>query len=453
MKRLLALFLLLASWAPAQEREAISFHLLKDPASPMRAWMLESSEEGMRIEFLGGGRKSFVRWDELVEEDRSALRLRFKLDRTRDEIEGLIPGHEIFFKGGVSKRGVLIEEDGEGGKVVLRADGIIFQYPKDQVDRIDQVKVKETEVYDEQQLYIRRFEGTPPRDAKEHADLAAYSYDIGNYRKAYDHYQEAIALDPSRRDPLEGRLAEIKDLLEDEEALAVFGKARYEALYNGRWAKASRMIDEYVASHPGALRRGVRLQDDLRVRRVEKLKETFHRAKADSLDRSIRKYIATKQPTLQEAMSWITSQATEQIESGVKSMLGLTQEEWELVRASKPSGAPHWATYWSGSFVLDPRAAKGKSSKNSVKGDPDGWWSQYGDTNTRATWLKAFAAEKLPLFEVVQVRKTACEKCGGTGKVKKSSVTGLDALNGAHEWMETCDRCFGAREDRSVAYR
>ena len=42
---------------------------------------------------------------------------------------------------------------------------------------------------------------------------------------------------------------------------------------------------------------------------------------------------------------------------------------------------------------------------------------------------------------------------GGKGQVKHVSIRGLRALGGKHEWWELCPRCFGAREDRSVAYK
>ena len=123
--------------------------------------------------------------------------------------------------------------------------------------------------------------------------------------------------------------------------------------------------------------------------------------------------------------------------------MGLSDEEYELVRESEPASAPHWASYWSGSFILDKRAKKGQSTQREVRGDPDSWWGAYDDVNTRASWLKAYAAERLPdLFEVVQIRMTPCEKCGGSGQVKHMSIRAL--ADGRHEWMEICPRCFGA---------
>ena len=72
---------------------------------------------------------------------------------------------------------------------------------------------------------------------------------------------------------------------------------------------------------------------------------------------------------------------------------------------------------------------------------------------TRATWLKAYAAERLPgLFEVVQVRTTPCDRCGGTGQVTKMNFRSTRGP-GTNEWQETCPRCNGSREDRAIAYR
>ena len=77
-----------------------------------------------------------------------------------------------------------------------------------------------------------------------------------------------------------------------------------------------------------------------------------------------------------------------------------------------------------------------------------------GQGDDRAWALRAYAAEQLPeLFEIVQIRRTPCGKCGGTGQIKHASIRGLKALGGGHEWKQTCPRCYGAREDRGIGYR
>ena len=130
------------------------------------------------------------------------------------------------------------------------------------------------------------------------------------------------------------------------------------------------------------------------------------------------------------------------------------EEELVGLSKTKAKGALHWTSYGAGSFVLDPNAKKGKSSSKDIRGDPESFWRSYGDVSTRSAWLRAYAAEKLPqIFEVVTVRQTPCGKCGGKGQVKHSSVRGLEALGGAHEWHQTCPRCFGAGRDRGIGYK
>ena len=131
--------------------------------------------------------------------------------------------------------------------------------------------------------------------------------------------------------------------------------------------------------------------------------------------------------------------------------LQLSEEELEFFLQSKAKGAPHWASYWTGSFIVSKRAKVGKRTKRDVRGDPEAWWQYYDDGQTQASWIKAYAAERLDLFEVVQVNMTPCSRCGGTGQVSKWSPQALP--DGRHEWEERCPQCFGACEDRGVGYR
>jgi hypothetical protein len=184
---------------------------------------------------------------------------------------------------------------------------------------------------------------------------------------------------------------------------------------------------------------------------VQKKRALFHRVKNEELDRSIRRYLFKLKPGIDAAKSWVTAELENEVEQRVKERLELTSEEWESFSETRAQGAPHWASYWTGSFVVDRRVKKGKSSSRVTRGDPDDWWASYNDVNTRANWLKAYAAERLKLFEVVMIRNTPCDRCGGTGQVRKMSLKGL--ADGRHEWMETCPRCCGAGEDRAVGYR
>jgi len=239
--------------------------------------------------------------------------------------------------------------------------------------------------------------------------------------------------------------------MEDQAAATVFRKALKLANLDGKYTEATELVNEYIRQHPGARRRGIRIMDRIEERLVEKKRALFHRVKNEELDRSIRRYLFKFKPDFDEARSWITAELEKEIEQRIKERLELTPEEWESFSETEATGAPHWASYWTGSFVVDRRVKKGKSTARQVRGDPDDWWARYNDVNTRANWMKAYAAERLKLFEVVMIRNTPCERCGGTGKVRKMSIRGLD--DGRHEWMETCPRCFGSGKDRAVGYK
>ena len=151
---------------------------------------------------------------------------------------------------------------------------------------------------------------------------------------------------------------------------------------------------------------------------------------------------------------WIISGFKEEVEARIARAMDMDQSEVEQFKKTKAKGAAHWTSYGAGTFVIDPKAKKGTSSARDVRGDPERWWRSYGDVTNRSSWLKALAAEKQPdLFEIVSIRRTACSYCGGTGQVKKSSIKGLKALGGRHDWKETCPRCYGAAHDRGIGYR
>ena len=451
MKRTLVILLLLGT-VMAADKTVISFRLKKDPASPQRAWMLSCNDEGFQIERFGGGSKAFIRWDELVEEDARAWRIRLKLELSEDEKLGLIDGHEVFFKGGGSVRGVLEHIDEKDGRYWVRNEGLVLHYPKSRIDHVEEIRIREDEVYTADEVYIRRLERTPPVSARQHRDLAEHMYDIGNWRKAEEHYRQAIEMRAEYRRAIEPRLAEIKDILEDEEAQRAFRKAKSRANLFGDYNGAIEMVENYISEFPGSKRRGLLIIEQIRERRHEKLQGLFHRYKADELDRGVRRYLIRRQPDLQEALSWVTSSLRGEIEKRVRERLKLTDDEFATFKESKARGALHWATYKDGTFTISSRAKKGKSTARSKRGDPEAWWRSRTDIGSRATFLKAYAVERMgELFEVVQVRNSTCVRCGGTGKIKKSSVISLEGIG--HEWFELCPRCFGAQEDRAIGYR
>jgi len=454
MMKTISLLLVLCVTVLAGERQAAVFRLKKSPGTKVKVWALEVNDDGMRIEFLGTHKKAFVRWADIVDGDAHKLRLKYGLDLSDDERKGLVPGGEVFFRGGMSVIGIVEGKDIDKNEIYIRSDGMVLAYPLDRLDRIEKIKVKEIDVYDEDEIYAMRLERRPPTNWGDHRRLADHMVEIGNYRKAQEHYLEAIKLNPDLRPKVEPRLAEIKDVLDDEEAYVTIRKAKSIANLWGRYSDATAMLEQYAEERPGSRRRIALVLDEIEVTRVRKVTARYHRVKYREADRAIKDYLLRKAPTLDEARSWISGPFKKELAERLQRRMRMSEEELEAISKTKAKGALHWTTYGNGSFVLDPKAKKGRSSGKQIRGDPEGWWRAYGDVSTRSAWLRAYAAEKLPgIFEVVTVRVTPCAKCGGTGQVKHSSVRGLEALGGAHEWRQTCPRCFGAGRDRGIGFK
>jgi len=443
------LLLLLPAVAPAEDREVARFRLKKDPLATVSGWIVDHDDGGFVFETFGRDRRITMKWADLVDEDARRLRIAYKLELTEDEAKGMIPGQELCFKGGGSVRGLLnrVEED---GTYWMRVEGILLPYPKERVDHVDEVKIQEGEAYAPEEVYARRLERRPPQTAEDHRRLADYLYEIGSFEGAKEQYDKALALDPAIEAEVSAKLGASRDYLEDKAAAEVFAKEKSDAVLNGKWSQAIENIKSYARANPAAARRAEKLAAELEQQWFEMKQRRYHAVKNEEFDRTIRSYLV-KKPTLEEAKSWATAELPDLVKERAARRLDLTAEEIEAFVASKAKCALHWASYWAGTFIVSKRASLGKTTKREIRGDPESWWATYDDVNTRAAWLKAYAAERIDLFEVVMVNTTPCDRCGGTGQVTKSSLIALQ--DGRHEWQERCPRCFGACEDRGIGYR
>jgi tetratricopeptide (TPR) repeat protein len=450
MKRTAGLLLVFAVLGAAQEeRQVAKFRLKKDPSATMSCWIVQFDNDGFTFETFGRDKRGTAKWADLVEEDARRLRIAFKLDMTEDEEKGLIPGQEMFFKGGGSARGIMDHVD-EDGTHWMRVEGLLLPYPKDRIDHVEDAKIQEGEAYSPDEVYVRRLERRPPQTAEEHKRLGDYLYDVGSFDGAKEQYEKALALEPGLGGALSDRLGASRDYLEDKIAAEVFKKEKSDAVLHGKWAQAIDHIRTYGEQNQGARRRAEKVATELEQKWFEMKQARFHAVKAEEMDRAVRNFLV-KKPTLDEAKAWATAELPDLIRDRTARRLGLTPDEIAVFIGTKARGALHWASYWAGSCIVSKRASLGKSSKREIRGDPDDWWCAYEDTNTRASWMKAYAAERLDLFEVVTVNPTPCERCGGTGQVTKMSLNALQ--DGRHEWQERCPRCFGACEDRGIGYR
>jgi len=446
---LLPFLLALATSAPA-ERRLVDFRLKKDPRAPVRGWLVDYSETSFRFRAFGG-RRTTVRWDALVAEDRVRLRRAVGLELSERAQRGLVRGHRLHFKSGGHADGLLVRVDGSD-RHWLKREGALLPYPGDQVERVEEIDVKDGDVFSPEEIYERKLERTPPKTARQHRRLAKHMERVGNLERAREHYREALELEPGWADDLEERIAELDALLADREAAELVRQARRSANLDRDFERAREKVERFLREHPDRRRQGLAMLDAIAAQEHEERRRRFLAVKHEEFDRLVDRLLL-RQPTLDEAQDWTRTRLAEELEERTRERLGLSEEEWkEFVEADPGDTAPHWASYGGGSFTVSKRARIGKTSKRGVRGDPESWWEARGDQGTRGSYLKAYAAERLPkLFEIVTVRLRDCPGCGGTGSTKHSSVNPLPG--GGHDFRVTCRRCYGAKRDRAVAYR
>jgi tetratricopeptide (TPR) repeat protein len=447
---------LLVAAAAAEDRPLalVTLHYIDNPKEAVRLWIFEYDEEGMRARRMSGRRDFRVAWNKILRADRERLRRKFRLDLTETELKGLVDGVCLHLVGGGRAEGVLESTDGKGQRW-LRRRGQLLPYPKDRVEQVEPVLVPEAEVFTPQVVYERQLERLRPKTAERHRELADSMYELGNFKRAKQHYAEAQRLEPSWRWKLKPRLTEVETLIRDKRLAAVVRKSRKLAYLDHRYDAARQVLQQGLGGADARSRLLLRALENVDELERERHEREYHQIKNRETRRVLEDFLRKKQPSLDEALAFVTSSLEDAVAKRVKARIEATDEEIERLKRSAPSGAAHWATYRDGSFVFDPVAKRGKSSSAAIRGDPDRWWNRYNDAASRSSFLRAYAAEKLPrLFEVVRVRYSACAACGGSGQVKRSSVRQVRTVRGnSHEWMENCPRCFGCGRDRAVAYR
>ena len=447
-----------AGLAQAPKGKIVKFRLVKDPTATVIGRLTKPSQEGFTLQPIGPNPSTrHLKWKDLIPEDSSRLRIELKLELSEEEKLGLMQGHRIWLRGSGYEDG-LIENEREGsdyklvdGNYLLKQKGILFRYPKDRVNRVEEIELRENQVFSKEEAYAKALTRRAPSTAQEHREVADFLYDSGNFAKARDHYRQAVEMDASLAESLADRMVELEQYARHEEVREVIQNAKYKANIRNDFDGAIAILKEFMRSHPQHARVAEREIGRVEARRQYRLHIEFMYRKHKEADRAIERFLY-KRPDLAQARAWVTSDFPKQVQEKLMRDMDLSKEQFKAFMDNKGRGALHWAGYWAGSFIMSKRASIGKSTKNRVAGDPEGWWTKYNQVGIQKNWLKAYAAERLPqFFEVVMVRNADCDRCGGTGKRKVGSLTPVDG--GKHSWKETCPRCFGAGKDRSVGYR
>ncbi len=445
----LALAMLLGT-SVAGDQFVAAFRLTNAPAERRSGWVVSANENSFVFRRFSGG-KVRILWSDVLAEDRLALRRQAGLE-SAEIVELEIEGSRILFHDSPSMDGVLVRVD-DKGRHYLRRHGYIYAFDEDRVRKVEPIKVLESDVFSPEQLYDRQMRRNPPTTAGQHRALGDHLVRLGQFESARRHYKKAIALRPALATSLANDLKELDTLARDKVLSQQLKRVRRLYRLDKDYERARESVHAFAIEHPDRRRSAQRLLEEIEQYRTEELQRVFTRTKHDALRAVITNQLRQRL-TLAAARSYVTGRMADDIKAHMKKRLGISDQEFAGLLEAPKTGAPHWATYHHGSWIVSSRARKGKRTARKIRGDPESWWAQYSDSETQGGWLRAYAAERLPkLFEVVSVRLKDCDRCGGRGVLRHTSITGNPSLRGGHEWKDTCPRCFRAQKFRSVSFR
>lgn len=126
-----------------------------------------------------------------------------------------IEATKYFLKTGRSVVGIEFKERSTKNTIYVRArNAPLFSIPRDQVERTESVKVRETDIFSVNELYAKWRVEIDPESGGDHYDLAERLRRIGNWVAARDHYKRAKVLDPRIETQAKERLAELEVIIQ-----------------------------------------------------------------------------------------------------------------------------------------------------------------------------------------------------------------------------------------------
>lgn len=363
-------------------------------------------------------------------------------------------------------------------------------------------QVPALDVYTGEELYAQELARIAPETAEAHAELARFCERVLEYDHAVEHYEAALALDPSGRAELENRVAAAR--------LRAANKAQIDYLREvdslrgrGAFDQALAMAEAFgdVFEESDLIEDARRKEQQVEKARVAALRMRAVRAWFDwSARLALAK--ARENPGLEATLGWIDESMPEEVLAAVHAELvrtvsaEVTPEEVRRYWLERKGTRVHKASYGEGTWLLGregadkgmPEAEEPEQELTEVErqrkqiderlkrfmqnrdtasrkakqesGEPEEderalFWS---DTTAaeRAQWILAYYAENGGDMNVVRFEVRNCIECDGKG------IRGVLNVNAAPPRPEegqdaeesvVCPLCRGVGRTRRVAYR
>lgn len=482
---------------------AVSFALAALPAQTLQmadgrvllAKVTDATGDGCRVQRLDNGGVLDLRWDHLTTACATQVKRAWNLIGDSeseilvraDEVEFLVNGQRQTWIGKIVAQG--------DDHIVLRVRGTDAKIPRGELRTVRNVEVPAMQVYTRDEFYTSRLqELRPGESADKHMLLAEDMIKVRDYEHAGLHLQRATELgnsaDPGRLEQLVQRLERYKAAAKERELLDQIVAARSRGKL-ADFEKGRELIADFEQRFAQS-----KLKADF-----EQEKKRFAQARTRYLSQQVAeqwrrsigiladKKAADAAVSLDAAREYAESRMTDDIVARVAEQLRLEADEvrelWAM-RAQFPVGkrTEHFA-YGVGSWVLGEEAilkgtkqgdANAKQQDDAAAGagnsdqverlaralreamkrrsaqvqgqggalreqDPDDWWRE-SPRNERATWLRAYYAERGGQLVITFQTVSPCISCYGDGTTPEIDGEGKLVRN-------KCFLCQGTKWLRS----
>jgi tetratricopeptide (TPR) repeat protein len=451
----------------------------------------DSNREGFTVQRWDTGGVVFIHWNQITEMEHSRLANRVAEARPMgvmlEGVRAMTAGRDVV--------GVLVKEDANGLYIKTRDAKAPVQVPKSALLRPQEpVKIAEAEAYSPDEMIDTRLAKANEKDYAGMLEVGRFAASVRLYERAKEMYQKAASADATKKEEIEGILAQNETLIKETKAAALVAQVK-EFVETIEFAKALETVkklnsefgDTEVAKTNKDLAATVEKKaKDFEGKRVEYLAENVPQAYKERRSVLFNQYASATKYKCAEAIQH-ANKIDEEVVADLAKRMKSTPEEIQTAWGKREL-KPKTVGYGDGSWIVkggqdggldtdaktQPNANGGNKNggnnggfgfggnggnRNNGKQNPqqanqpqplgkkletkDEWWATASSSDRRNLVEAEYAKNSGAVKKEVKTKK--CSVCNGEG-IRKETRQGV-----ACECK--CLRCHGAKEDDIIVYQ
>lgn len=440
------------------------------------------------LERWDNGGQVTIPFKEMLDTDRKRLEKKFNY-RSVEDFLVKTAATRLTLKNSIDRPiGVMNKDKSDDKSIVLERRGVPYTYQRGLIEKIEEVRVAETEVYLPQQIYDRRLaeitrkeEAGEAVDPRDHFELARYVEKLGLFEEAVAHFQKASELDPTNYELKSNEAVERLQLL----------IANRDALKGYRRVLSAKSMHKYTTARERleALKTDYGAKEDIFPKGFDALAAEIDAEEAEYLNGQLMRYLHTTarnlayemarkpQTTADAGLAYGRGEMHAELLAKLAEKLEVDDKKIKSVFDNRQTRRTHKIALGNATFMVQGgggggggggrggRGAGGRGGTVNIGGRKvnigqllgrGGGASRGGQSaNPRDTLWNAsdvrsrrhliYAAWAIKNLEVVKEDEVACSKCGGKGTVTSYTKQG----NKQGNQKTTCPRCHGTRVDKT----